>query len=76
VNFIYSLVEGKNKMIWCAMLNGLASIDPHTRNVQTFTTVDGLPFNDLDYAFDIGFSGKIFIGTKNGFVEFDPSRQL
>ncbi len=65
-----------NGLLWITTLNGLISYDPATREYRQFNQSDGL-LSDL-FTPNSGYkseSGRIFVGTPNGFNAFYP-RQL
>ena len=66
----------ENENLWMTTLKGLISYTPSTRQYRQFTKSDGL-LSDL-FTPNSGFkasSGKIYLGTPNGFNTFYP-RQL
>ena len=70
----YKVIEDKDKNLWITSENGLIRFRPETREKQLYTTANGLLSDQFN--FQSGFrskSGKIYIGSINGFIAFDPS---
>jgi len=76
-NVIYGLVEDRFNRLWLSTNKGLSCFDPQREFFKTYTIKDGLPSNE----FNLGAcyqneQGRIFFGTSNGFVYFDPEYEL
>jgi signal transduction histidine kinase len=72
-NFVFGAVVDKNNMIWLTSENGLSRFNPKTETFRNYNTDDGLPSNRFDDRSDkILSSGKIYMGTSNGFILFRP----
>mgnify|MGYP002516058981 FL=1 len=70
----YKVIEDKDKNLWITSENGLIRFRPETGEKQLYTTANGLLSDQFN--FQSGFrskSGKIYIGSINGFIAFDPS---
>ena len=70
----YKVIEDRDKSLWMTSENGLIRFKPETGEKQLYTTANGLLSNQFN--FQSGFrskSGKIYIGSINGFIVFDPS---
>ena len=61
-----ALYEDKEGNIWYTNFsNGLSKLNPETKKVETFTTADSLPSNEI-YGIADDKEGNIWIGTNNG----------
>ena len=70
----YKVIEDRDKALWLTSENGLIRFRPETGEKQLYTTANGLLSDQFN--FQSGFcsqSGKIYIGSINGFIAFDPS---
>jgi Signal transduction histidine kinase len=71
---ICSIVEVEN-VLWLTTSKGLVRYDLQDGNIRLFTKADGLLSDQ--FIFNSGFhcsTGKIYFGTANGFISFDPKR--
>jgi len=72
---ICSLSEDAGGDLWIATGQGLYRYSPATRAVRRFTTQDGLPTNQFNFAAALTDSrGLTMLGTVNGLVTFDPAQ--
>ena len=72
-NTLYKMVEGKEGYLWLTSNNGLYAFNPDTGRKQLFTTANGLLSNQFN--FQSGYcdpDGRIYLGSINGFITFDP----
>ncbi|HEX6227627.1 MAG TPA: response regulator, partial [Chryseolinea sp.] len=58
--------------LWISTNKGVSKFDPATKNIQNFTTADGLQPGDLSQAFCKSNTGAMYFGGKSGFSEFFP----
>lgn len=76
-NTVYGLVADASGVLWATTNAGLARVDPTTRAVTVYTTADGLPGNEFDFmAYDVGPSGRIYVGGPQGLAAFDPAEMM
>lgn len=60
--------------LWVSSSAGLFRINPDNFEFQRFTTADGLPENQFNFASGMAASdGRMYCGTVNGLVSFDPA---
>lgn len=72
-NFVYGLVLDKNKNLWISTESGLSRLDIETKTFRNYDERDGLSDNHFDDASDSELSnGRIYMGTNNGFIIFNP----
>jgi signal transduction histidine kinase/ligand-binding sensor domain-containing protein len=72
-NFVFGAVVDKNNRIWLTSENGLSRFDPDNEIFRNYNVDDGLPSNRFDDRSDkLLSSGKIYMGTSNGFILFRP----
>ena len=63
--------DSKNNL-WIATQNGLASFNKKTQQFRNYFTENGLPQNLLDDLIFTSGNGNIYMGIKNGVIEFNP----
>ena len=71
--YILSMLPDRKGQLWLSTNNGLWCFNPRTKTSKKFSVVDGLP--DIEFTLDAGFlsqNGKMFFGTRNGLVHFNP----
>lgn len=74
-NCIYGILEDDNKRLWISTNNGLVSIDTHQNDIRRYTTDEGLPVNQFNYASCLrSKSGRFYFGTVNGLISFHPEQ--
>jgi ligand-binding sensor domain-containing protein/signal transduction histidine kinase/DNA-binding response OmpR family regulator len=70
---IYGLVEDNDKNLWITTNKGLFCYNRKNSNVAKYTTEEGLPTNQFNYASTFKDNqGNIFLGTVQGMVSFNP----
>lgn len=72
-NVIYGILEGNHHELWISTLNGLSKFDPAKKSFHNYSSRDGL----LSSEFRPGSKykaadGKLFFGTTQGYIYFDP----
>jgi ligand-binding sensor domain-containing protein/signal transduction histidine kinase len=68
-----SLLEDDDGILWVASNNGLARVDPRTRQIRTFDEESGLPSRIFSRHARLRLrSGELVFGTTQGFVKFQP----
>ena len=73
-NIIYRMVEDNWGNLWLTTNNGLVCFNPETDDKRVYTTANGLLSNQFNY--QSGYKdkmGRIYLGSINGFITFDPS---
>ncbi|MFK8006773.1 MAG: ATP-binding protein [Saprospiraceae bacterium] len=70
---LYSIHEDKLGYFWVPSNNGLIRLNPTDFSINIFTEVDGLANNEFNtYSNFVDDDGKIFLGSINGLISFDP----
>lgn len=72
-NTIYKMVEDKRGNLWITSNYGLVCFNPDTGSKHAYTTANGLLSNQFN--FQSGYcdkEGRIYLGSINGFIAFDP----
>ncbi len=72
-NTIYKMVEDKKGNLWMTSNFGLVCFNPDTGSKHIYTTSNGLLSNQFN--FQSGYcdqNGRIYLGSINGFIAFDP----
>lgn len=72
-NTIYKMVEDKRGNLWITTNYGLVCFNPDTGSKHAYTTANGLLSNQFN--FQSGYcdkKGRIYLGSINGFIAFDP----
>ncbi len=68
-----SLLEDNHGNIWIGTNNGLATLDPDTGCIRTYTTHDGLVSNEFNsFACFRNSDGRLYFGGMEGFNYFFP----
>ena len=70
---INGISEDAKGNIWVNGLRGLFVYEPVTKLFRNISTANGLPENQLDGKSFISKAGKIFIGSHDGFIVFNPN---
>jgi len=72
---VLGLLQDDEGLLWLSTAKGLCSFDPDNKYFRTYTTSDGLPSNDFNYnSFFRDSQGKLFFGSYNGLVSFNPKQ--
>jgi two-component system, sensor histidine kinase ChiS len=70
---IRAILEDDDGMLWVASNNGLARVDPRTRQIRTFDDYNGAPSRLFSPHGRLRLrSGELVFGTTQGFVKFQP----
>lgn len=70
---VSSIVEDDNKMLWISTEKGLVRMNLLNKKMDYFTKDDGLYTDQFNYNSALKTSeGKLFFGTINGLISFDP----
>ncbi|ADV42677.1 hybrid sensor histidine kinase/response regulator transcription factor [Bacteroides helcogenes] len=72
-NTVYKMVEDKKGNLWITTNHGLVCFNPDTGSKHVYTTANGLLSNQFN--FQSGYCdsrGRIYLGSINGFIIFDP----
>lgn len=72
-NTIYKMVEDRRGNLWITTNYGLVCFNPDTGVKHVYTTANGLLSNQFN--FQSGYcdkKGRIYLGSINGFIVFDP----
>lgn len=72
-NTVYKMVEDKRGNLWVTSNYGLVCFNPQTDAMHIYTRANGLLSNQFN--FQSGYSdkkGRIYLGSINGFIIFDP----
>jgi len=72
-NVVYGIAAGKEGSLWLSTNKGLCNIYPQTRNVKSYTEVDGLMSNEFNLgAYMESNSGTLYFGGIYGYNYFNP----
>jgi len=72
-NIVCGIVEDRHGFLWISTNNGLSKFDPIARTFRNYNADDGLPVHEFHFkACCRDAAGTIFLGGRNGLVEFDP----
>ena len=73
-NVVYGVVSGKKGTLWMSTNKGLCSFDIATKEVRSYTEIDGLMSNEFNLgAFMQAKSGELFFGGIYGYNFFNPN---
>ncbi|MCD8262808.1 MAG: hypothetical protein LUD02_00485 [Tannerellaceae bacterium] len=73
INIIYKILEDNFQQLWFSTNQGLVSMSPQIKSMKVYTKSNGLLSDQFNY--NSGFkdaSGKLYFGTLEGFISFDP----
>lgn len=73
-NVFYAIIEDDSGKLWTTTSNGLTSFDSEFKNLNTYTKAQGLLGNQFNY--NSAYKdpkGRIYLGSVNGMVSFNPS---
>lgn len=69
----YKILEDKNNCLWFGTNQGLVRFNPHTKEVKTYRSTNGLTGNQYSYKSAVKTAFDTFLfGGVNGLVEFMP----
>lgn len=72
-NTIYKMIEDKRGNLWITTNHGLVCFNPDTESRHVYTTANGLLSNQFNFQSGyIDNNGRIYLGSINGFISFDP----
>ena len=70
---VCSIIEDNAHRLWISTSQGLFRYSPDNHSLQRFTTENGLPTNQFNFSSSLlASNGKMFFGTVEGLVSFDP----
>ena len=72
-NYVVSIIEDEQGILWVSTQNGLSRLDPKTNTFRNFYAANGLQSNQLGRSM-ITPDGEIFIGGPRGLNSFYPER--
>ncbi|WP_298238937.1 two-component regulator propeller domain-containing protein [uncultured Algibacter sp.] len=69
----YAIIEDEHGLFWITTANGLVQFDHTNKEIITYTKANGILSNQFNYnsAFRDN-NGKIFMGSINGMISFNP----
>ncbi|MBD2753352.1 hybrid sensor histidine kinase/response regulator transcription factor [Spirosoma validum] len=72
---VITAIESDNTgMLWLSTENGLTRFDPEKKRSYTYTSSDGIPGSEFEgNASYRGRDGRLYFGTNDGLVYFDPA---
>lgn len=74
-SLVYQVADDENGRYWITTSQGLYCLDSKGGSLRRFTTADGLPTNQFNYSSSLRTTdGRLWFGTIEGLVEFDPLR--
>jgi len=72
---IYGILEDDNGKLWVSTNRGIASLDPDSNKVNTYTTHDGIASDEHNSgAYYLATDGEMFFGGISGITSFYPDR--
>ncbi len=72
--FIKGIVEDNSGILWISSSNGICKLNPATREVRSFNTIDGLQGQEFEAnAYLKTLDGEVYFGGVNGFNSFYPA---
>jgi len=72
-DIIYKIIADDLQHLWLSTSNGLVQFHPHTKKMRVFSKATGLLSNQFNYKSGLkSTDGKLYFGTLNGFISFDP----
>ncbi len=67
---VFGVYEDMNYNLWISTFNGLCFVNPQTREINQYSTLDGMPGN-MAYGTKEDLKGNIWIATSNGLAMLD-----
>jgi len=74
-NYCYSLAKGKDQSIWVGHRLGLSRINPATMKISIYDRNIGMTGDCNPNASFVSKTGVVYVGTTEGIVSYDPSRE-
>lgn len=71
-NVYFSAASDKYGNLWLSTDSGLVKVNSKTNLVKVYGTGDGLLDTEFKKSILIAEDGRLFFGSKNGFIAFDP----
>ncbi len=71
-DYISGIIEDEKGILWLATNNGLIQYNVKENSFRSYSTLNGLPTNDLTFAFERDQTGNIFIGVPGQLTMIDP----
>ena len=72
-NFVFGIAMDRNGLLWMNTEAGLSRFNPYAETFRNYDMYDGLPDDHFDDKSEAVLAdGKIYMGTSNGFVVFNP----
>ena len=72
-NSVYGIIQDQSNDLWLATNKGITYLERRGGRTTTFSTHDGLPTNDFESgATAAANDGRLFFGSKNGLISFNP----
>ncbi|MDE6306827.1 MAG: response regulator, partial [Muribaculaceae bacterium] len=72
---VYRMEQDYNGLYWLTSNHGIYCINSDNGSIRNYTTADGLPTNQFNYNSSLHTpEGKIYFGSIDGLVAFDPLR--
>ena len=73
-NVIHRIEEDEKGLFWITTNKGLVHFNPKTSHFKVYTVANGLLSNQFNYQSSYkAKSGRIYFGSINGFISFEPS---
>ncbi|MCD8178806.1 MAG: hypothetical protein LUE98_15925 [Tannerellaceae bacterium] len=72
-NILYRILEDAHGSLWISTANGLVCFDPETKQIKTYSHVDGL--HESQFNFSSSYKspdGTLFFGSISGLISFKP----
>ncbi|GAB3993907.1 two-component regulator propeller domain-containing protein [Spirosoma daeguense] len=71
-NRIVGLTSDQNGNLWVSTDKGLCRFNPRTKQARNYQTTNGLPSNDFSRNAVVNQDNRLYFGTLNGVVHFNP----
>lgn len=71
-NTIVAITGDRSGRLWMSTNKGLCRLDTHTNAIHTYQTTDGLPSNDFLRNAVFRRGNRLYFGSLNGVVHFNP----
>ncbi|HER08550.1 MAG TPA: hypothetical protein ENO20_06530 [Bacteroides sp.] len=73
-DYTYAIAADPEGYVWVGHRNGLSRIDPVRKNIRIYGEESGFNTDILNNAVDRTADGKLFMGTTNGIIQYDPNQ--